>query len=41
MNKAPKMFNAISTLGGVNGITSESTIDEIKTIYEENGYVCK
>lgn len=41
VNKAPKMFNAISTLGGVNGITSESTIDEIKTIYEENGYVCK
>lgn len=41
VNKAPKMFNTISTLGGVNGITSESTIDEIKTIYEENSYVCK
>ncbi len=39
--KAPKMFNAVATLSGVDGITESSTKDEVRTIFEDNGFKCK
>lgn len=39
--KAPTMFNTVTTLSGVNGITTTSTKNEVKKIFEDNNYVCK
>ena len=39
--KAPNMFSVMSTLDGVGGITSSSTREEVKEIYENNDYECK
>lgn len=39
--KAPNMFDTISSLSGVKGIKNYMSKNEIKTIYEENGFTCK
>ena len=39
--KAPKMFESVATLSGVDGITASSTKDEVRTIFEDNGFKCK
>lgn len=39
--KAPKMFEAVTSMSGIEGITSSKTKEEIKKIFEENNYTCK
>ena len=41
VEKAPTMFNTVSTLSGVSGVTNQSTKDEIRNIYEEENFSCK
>ena len=39
--KAPTMFNTVATISGVKGITSNSTKEEIRNIFETQNYTCK
>lgn len=39
--KAPNMFDTITSLSGVKGIKNDMSKNEVKTIYEENGFNCK
>lgn len=39
--KAPKMFETVATLCGVDGISIDSTKEEVRSIFESNEYTCK
>ncbi len=41
IKKAPTMFNAALNFGNVNNITTKTSREDIKEIYEDKDYICK